>query len=184
MSEQRTYGPTALLTPANLLTIFRLAVTPIFIWLIISRGASWWTTLVGAFAAFTDYFDGIIARRQGTTTSGAFLDPLVDKVVVLASLYTLVYVHSLSIVPVTIIAAREVWMTWYRTVASRRGVSIPARQLPKIKTLVQDFAIAFCVLPPTQHLHWLHNGTLWLAVLLTLVTGWQYYVDGRAPVRA
>jgi CDP-diacylglycerol--glycerol-3-phosphate 3-phosphatidyltransferase len=183
-TRQPTFGETALLTPANLLTAFRLVITPIFIWLVVARGASWWTTLVGAIAAFSDYFDGIVARRQGPTTSGAFLDPLVDKIVVLGSLYTLVAVHRMSLTPVVIITAREAWMTWYRSRASRSGVSIPARRLPKIKTLVQDLAIAFCVLPPTASLHWLQQGTLWAAVVLTLYTGWQYFYDGsRAAPR-
>jgi CDP-diacylglycerol--glycerol-3-phosphate 3-phosphatidyltransferase len=181
---QPTYGETALLTPANLLTVFRLVITPIFIWLIVTRGASWWTTAVGLLAASSDYFDGIIARRHGTTTSGAFLDPLVDKVVVLGSLYALVWTGAMSLIPVAIITAREVWMTWYRARASRSGVSIPARQLPKIKTLVQDCAIGFCVLPITEHLKWLQVTTLWAAVALTLYTGWQYYADGKAAALA
>ena len=185
-TRQRTYGESALLTPANLLTAFRLLVTPIFIWLIVVRGPSWWTTLVGGVAAASDYFDGIVARRQGTTTSGAFLDPLVDKIVVLGSLYTLVSVthYRMSIWPVLIITVREVWMTWYRARASRVGLSIPARSLPKIKTLVQDFAIALCVLPPTSHLYWLQSVTLWVAVALTLYTGWQYYDDGKRAALA
>jgi len=178
-TDRPTYGESALLTPANLLTIFRLVITPVFIWLIVSRGASWWTTAVGAVAAASDYFDGIVARRHGTTTSGAFLDPLVDKIVVLGSLYALVWTGAMWIVPVAIITAREVWMTWYRSRASQEGISIPARKLPKIKTMTQDFAIAFCVMPPTASLKWLQSATLWVAVALTLVTGWQYYNDGK-----
>jgi phosphatidylglycerophosphate synthase len=88
------------------------------------------------------------------------------------------------IVPVAIITVRELWMTWYRSRESRKGISIPARQLPKIKTMVQDLAIAFCVLPPTANLLWLQRATLWAAVALTLYTGWQYYADGREAQRA
>ena len=177
--KQRTYGETALLTPANLLTAFRLVVTPVFIWLIVSRGAAWSTTIVGFVAAMSDYFDGIVARRQGTTRSGAFLDPLADKVVVLGSLYTLAYKHFMWIVPVIIITLRELWMTWYRSKMSKQGVSIPAGSLPKIKTMVQDLAIAFCVIPHVTNIHWLTVGTLWVAVVLTIVTGFQYYVGGK-----
>ncbi|MDE3222088.1 MAG: CDP-alcohol phosphatidyltransferase family protein, partial [Acidobacteriota bacterium] len=90
MSVEPTYGPTALLTPANLMTAFRLVVAPFFIYLIIFHRVSWWTSLVGLLAAASDYFDGIVARRHGTTTSGAFLDPLADKVIVLGGLYALV----------------------------------------------------------------------------------------------
>lgn len=178
----RTFGESALLTPANLLTLARLIVTPIFIWLIVARGASWWTAGVGALAAFSDYFDGIVARKQGTTRSGAFLDPLVDKVVVLGSMYTLVAVGIMWVVPVAIITLREAWMTWFRSTAGLQGVSIPARKLPKYKTMAQDFAIGFCVLPPTASLSWLQEATLWLAVVLTVYTGWQYFVDGRRAV--
>lgn len=183
-TEQRTYGPTALLTPANLLTAFRLVITPIFIWLIVQRGASWITAGVGFVAAVSDYFDGIVARRQGTTTSGAFLDPLADKVVVLGSLFTLAAVGRMAWLPVIIITLREAWMTWYRSKSSKLGISIPARTLPKWKTFIQDWAIAFCVLPPTANLKWLQTGTLWIAVVLTLYTGWQYFDDGRKAVVA
>lgn len=179
-SDRPTYGETALLTPANLLTAFRLIITPVFIWLIVAKGASWWTTVVGGAAAASDYFDGIVARKQGTTTSGAFLDPLADKIVVLGSYYALVWVNKMWIVPVVIVTARELWMTWYRSKASKAGISIPARKAAKYKTMVQDFAIAFCVMPPTANLKWLQIATLWLAVVLTLYTGWQYYVDGKA----
>lgn len=176
---RKKFGETALLTPANVLTASRLFLAAIFCWLVVLRGPSWWTTGVGFLAASSDYFDGIVARRQGPTTSGAFLDPLADKIVVLGSLFTLVAVHRMALFPVLIITARELWMTWYRSRASRQGISIPARTLPKFKTMIQDFAIAFVVCPWTAHTHWLQVATLWFAVALTLFTGVQYYVDGR-----
>jgi CDP-diacylglycerol--glycerol-3-phosphate 3-phosphatidyltransferase len=188
----RRYGESALLTPANLLTIFRLVITPVFIWLMVAQGASYATMFVGMAAAASDYFDGIVARRQGTTSSGAFLDPLADKVVVLGSLYTLVALgqrhHPTSgthwWLPVVIITIREIWMSWYRSRASKHGISIPATKLAKYKTMVQDFAIAFCVTPFTWRLHWLAVVAIWLAVSLTLVTGWQYFRDGQRATRA
>lgn len=86
------------------------------------------------------------------------------------------------ILPVLIITARELWMTWYRSKMSKKGISIPAGSLPKIKTVVQDLAIAFCVIPGVTDLHWLTVGTLWVAVALTIVTGYQYYVGGKKLV--
>jgi len=179
MTTAHRYGPTALFTPANLITIARLAVTPFFIALIVTKGASWPTAIVGALAAFSDGFDGIVARRHGPTRSGAFLDPLADKVIVLGSMYTLVAVGTMSLLPVVIITLREVWMSWFRSRASKRGISVPARSSAKLKTLVQDFAIAFCVLPPTANLVGLQRATLWFAVLLTVFTGYEYWRDGR-----
>jgi CDP-diacylglycerol--glycerol-3-phosphate 3-phosphatidyltransferase len=179
MTTANRYGPSALVTPANAITIGRLAITPFFVALIVTRGASWLTSVVGAIAAFSDGFDGIIARRQGATRSGAFLDPLADKVVVLASMYTLCAVGKMPWAPVAVITVREVWMSVYRSRASKRGLSIPARQSAKIKTLVQDFSIAFCVLPPTASLHWLQLATIWAAAAITVWTGYEYWRDGR-----
>ena len=183
MSTERTYGETALLTPANMMTAFRLLVAPVFIYLIVVHRISWWTTLVGFLAAASDYFDGIVARRHGTTTSGAFLDPFADKVIVLGSLYALVISrpHGLVafIAPSIVVTLREVWMSVYRARASKKGISIPASKLAKWKTFTQDWAIAFCVLPLTAHHPWLGVATIWLAAVMTVYTGWQYYVDGK-----
>lgn len=183
MTAGPTYGPTALMTPANLMTAFRLLIAPLFIYLIVFDRISWWTSLVGLAAAASDYFDGIVARRHGTTTSGAFLDPLADKVIVLGGLYAIILSrpHGVKsfIIPAIIITMREVWMSVYRSRAARRGISIPASRLAKWKTFVQDWAIAFCVLPVAAHHTWLANTTIWFAVVLTLYTGWKYYVDGK-----
>lgn len=185
----RTYGETALLTPANLMTGFRLVVTPFFIYMIVFHRVSWWTSGIGFVAGMTDYFDGIVARRHGTTSSGAYLDPLADKVLVLGSLYALVLSRPHGIVsflaPALIITVREAWMSLYRSVAAQRGVSIPASRLAKWKTFVQDWAIGFCVLPITGHHLLFGEVTVWVAVALTVVTGVQYYRGGRrAGVRA
>lgn len=179
MTTTDRFGPTAIATPANAITIGRLVVTPFFIALIATKGATWLTAAVGAVAAFSDGFDGIIARRQGATRSGAFLDPLVDKLVVLASMYALCALGRLPWLPVALITLREAWMSAYRARASSRGLSIPARSTAKLKTFVQDFAIGFCVLPPTAHLHALQLATIWLAVALTYFTGYEYLRDGR-----
>ena len=185
-TRQRTYGESALMTPANLMTAFRLLVAPLFIYLIIAHRISWWTSLVGFLAAASDYFDGIVARRHGTTRSGAFLDPLADKIIVLGSLYALVVArpHGLKsfIIPAILITLREIWMSVYRSRAAKRGISIPASKLAKWKTFIQDWAIAFCVLPVTAHHAYLGVVTIWIAVVLTLFTGWQYYVQGKGAV--
>ena len=180
---QHTFGPSALATPANALTVGRLLATPLFVALIVVQGATWLTAGVGAVVAFSDGFDGWLARRQGTTRSGAFLDPLADKVIVLASLFALAWEHRLPWAPIVLIALREVGMSVYRSWAGRRGVSIPARNSAKIKTLVQDLAIASCVLPPLASATAVHLILIWAACILTLYTGGQYWVDGRRALR-
>jgi CDP-diacylglycerol--glycerol-3-phosphate 3-phosphatidyltransferase len=179
-----SFGPSALATPANVITVGRLLATPLFIILIVTEGATWLTSAVGAIVAFSDGVDGWLARRQGTTRSGAFLDPLADKVVGLSALFALAAEHHLPWLPVGLIALREIGMSVYRAWAGRQGVSIPARPLAKLKTLAQDLAIATCLLPPLASYGTLQNVAIWVATALTLVTGAQYLVDGRRAMQA
>ena len=173
-----SFGPSALATPANALTVARLLAAPLFVALIVNKGASWWTVAVGALVAGTDGADGWVARRQGTTRSGAFLDPLADKVVVLSVLFLLSYLHTLPWIPVVLIGTRELLMSVYRVWIGRHGFSIPARRSAKIKTLVQDLAIATCLVPPLASRHDLQLVAIWVAAAITLATGLQYLVDG------
>ena len=178
-ARSTTFGPSALLTPANGITVIRLLATPVVIVLILRWGASWFTFVFGGLLAMSDGIDGWLARRQGTTRSGAFLDPLADKVVVLGALVALVAKGIVWWLPVAVIAVREIAMSVYRSVAGRHGISIPARNSAKLKTLVQDIAIGMCLAPPLAG-HWtLLNGAMWVAAALTVFTGAQYYVDGR-----
>jgi len=174
-----TFGPSALATPANALTVARLLATPVFVGFIVVQGATWATCAIGTAVAGSDGIDGWLARRQGTTRSGAFLDPLADKVVVLGALFALGTKGVLPWAPIVLISAREVGMSAYRAWAGRRGISIPARSSAKAKTLVQDLAIATCLLPPLATYHTLQLVAIWVATAFTLVTGVQYYLDGR-----
>jgi CDP-diacylglycerol---glycerol-3-phosphate 3-phosphatidyltransferase len=128
----------------------------------------------------SDAIDGLIARRHGVTRSGAFLDPLADKVLVLGAMFTLVGNDVFSIVPVAIIAVREFVISMYRTVVGSRGVTIPASRMAKQKTLAQQLAVAFALLPLTAvDATWLWNGCLWLAVVLAVVSGAAYLLHAR-----
>ena len=174
-----TFGPSALATPANAITVARLLAAPVYVVMLVAWGASWINVVVGFFLAASDGLDGHIARRQGTTRSGAFLDPLADKAVVLGALVTLAAQGHLPWLPVVLITAREVGMQGYRSWVGRRGVSIPARNTAKLKTLVQDLAVGVCIIPPLAHSHGLQLTMIWLACALTLYTGVEYLIDGR-----
>lgn len=174
------YGPSALLTPANAVTIIRLLFSPALLVMVAREPSSWgafglWTVL-----AFTDGIDGHLARKHGTTRSGAFLDPLADKVLVLGALYALVAAQRFVWIPVVLISVRELAISVYRTRLGRSGLAVPARPLAKVKTVVQEFAVAFALLPWTVDHPTLADATLWIAVGLTLFTGAQYLLDGRA----
>jgi CDP-diacylglycerol---glycerol-3-phosphate 3-phosphatidyltransferase len=179
-----TFGPSALATPANAITLARLLATPVLIALVAVRGPGWPQVLLGAAIGFSDLLDGFIARRQGTTSSGAFLDPLVDKVVVVGVLAALAARGEVGWLPVVLIGARELSMSIYRWAMARRGVSIPARRSAKVKTLVQALALFLCLAPPTSTHHLLVTSAVWVAVTFTLVTGVQYVADGRHAAHA
>ena len=178
-----TFGPSALLTPANGITVLRLLATPVVIAMIMLWGASWFTFVFGGLLAMSDGIDGWLARKQGTTRSGAFLDPLADKVVVLGALVALVAKGIVWWLPVAIIAVREIAMSVYRSVVGRHGISIPARNSAKLKTLLQDIAIGMCLAPPLATHRSILSAGMWVATAMTVFTGAQYLVDGRRAAR-
>ena len=179
MSTTQSFGPTAILTPANAITIGRLLLTPLWIAVVIARGPSWPAFLLGFVLASTDGFDGWLARKQGTTRSGAYLDPLADKFLVVGGLAALVVQGAFWWLPVALITLREAVISVYRSWASRRGISIPARWWAKVKTVTQELSIGAALLPVTDDQPVVRNTVLWIAVVLTLVTGAQYLLDGR-----
>jgi len=85
---------------------------------------------------------------------------------------------------VALVAIREIGMSVYRALAGRRGISIPARNSAKIKTLVQGIAILLALAPPVVSHRTVLTVAVWVAVALTLGTGVQYLLDGRRVARA
>lgn len=177
-----TFGPSALLTPANAITLARLALVPVLLAAIVETGDAWSTLALWIVLAGSDGIDGWLARKQGTTRSGAFLDPLADKALVLGAMVCLVVEQVFWWLPVALIATREISMSLYRSYVGRRGVSIPARLSAKVKTVLQEVAVGFALLPLTADERWIANTVLWFAVALTIVSGIQYLVDGRRTV--
>jgi CDP-diacylglycerol--glycerol-3-phosphate 3-phosphatidyltransferase len=116
-------------TPANILTLSRILLAPPLFAIILNaedtRGASWAAFSLGLFLAVSDNLDGKLARRHGTTRSGAFLDPLADKIVVLGVMFCLVAVDRYWWLPVVLVTARELAVSAWRTYWARRGLAIP-----------------------------------------------------------
>ena len=171
--------------PANLLTIARMLLSPLLFLLILqaddNRGASWAVFGLGLAIGCTDFFDGRVARRANVVSrSGAFLDPLADKVVVLGAAYCFVAVERYWWVPVTVMAMRELGITAWRTRWAGEGVSIPARRSAKYKTFVQGVALSMAAMPTLGEADALLTAALWIAVAFTLITGAQYLLDGRS----
>lgn len=171
---------------ANGITAMRILLAPLVFLAIPEDGTgSWWAFLLWFVLCSSDGIDGYIARRRGPTAVGAFLDPLADKVLVLGAMFTLVAHDIFWWVPVAIIAAREVTISAYRIIKSGRGISVPASKLGKYKTVVQQFAVAFALFPPTAlAATWTWQVLLWVAVVLTVVSGAQYFWHAMKPQRA
>ena len=173
------FGPSALATPANALTVIRLLLTIPLLSMVAGDGASWVALELWIVLCLTDWIDGIVARRQGTTRSGAFLDPLADKVLVLGVAFVLVAESDVWWLPVALITVRELGIQGFRSFWARRGLAVPATSLAKAKTVVQQVALGLFLLPPAaDDATWLGTGLLWVAVVLTLVTGVQYVTAG------
>jgi CDP-diacylglycerol---glycerol-3-phosphate 3-phosphatidyltransferase len=175
-----SHDPSAIATWANVVTVTRVMVSPVLFALITGSEGSWIALALWFVLCASDGIDGFLARRYGTTRSGAFLDPLADKVLVLGAMFTLVGRGVFPILPVAIIATREVLISLYRTFVGARGVTVPATRLAKLKTLFQQLAVAFALAPPTAvDGRWLWLSLLWVAVALTVISGLHYMVRAR-----
>lgn len=171
---------------ANAITTARLLLSPVMFWVIPNHPRGAWIAFVLWFVlCLSDGIDGYIARRRGPTAAGAFLDPLADKVLILGAMFTLVSTGVFWVLPVIIITARELIISVYRVIVSGKGISVPASQLAKYKTFFQQLAVGFALLPWTAlDATWLWKGLLWAAVVLALVSGWQYLYQARQPQNA
>ena len=172
------FGPSALNTPANLVTLSRLLLTLPFLGMVVADGASWWAVSFWVALCITDGIDGHLARRQGATRSGAFLDPLADKVLVLGALFALVEIDRFWWVPVALITAREIFISLLRIRYGRQGLAVPARSTAKAKTFLQAIAIGLALAPSLVDLAWIPDAFLWASVVMALVSAVQYVADG------
>ncbi|HEY1116741.1 MAG TPA: CDP-alcohol phosphatidyltransferase family protein [Acidimicrobiales bacterium] len=178
-ADRMRYGASALATPANAITVARMALAIPFLAFVANGGASYWAVVAWAVLAGSDGIDGHLARKHGTTRSGAFLDPLADKILVLGAAWALVASGTFWWVPVLLITVREIGISVFRSWYARRGIAVPARYSAKVKTVVQEFAVAFALLPPVaESAEWVHVSVLWAAVVLTIGTGISYVTDG------
>lgn len=128
----------------NILTLARIAAAPVVMVLLMfeSKETCFWAALVFSLAAITDWLDGYLARKwQIVTVLGKFLDPLADKLVVMAALIMLIPLDRVPAWAVFVILAREMVVTGLRSIASSEGIVIAASDLGKYKTIFQMVAI-------------------------------------------
>jgi len=177
------YSSAGLITPANLITIARIIASPILFIIILNAedhgGTSWAAFILGGVFGVSDAVDGQLARATGSVTkAGAFLDPLADKVVVLGCMLSLWSIGRFHWIPVLLIVLREFWISGYRFWLARKSVVVPASELAKWKTFAQGSTLMVAVMPTFEKVDWLITLMLWIAVAMTLLTGWQYIRSG------
>ncbi|MDT8441819.1 MAG: CDP-diacylglycerol--glycerol-3-phosphate 3-phosphatidyltransferase [Desulfuromonadales bacterium] len=174
----------------NILTLTRICAVPVIVLLMLSpsRTAGMWAAAIFGIAAVTDFIDGWLARRWGiVTVLGKFLDPLADKLIVMAALIMLIPHDRAPAWAVFLILAREIIVTGLRSIASSEGIVIDASELGKYKTIYQMVAIPGLMLHYDYYwffgIEWsifhvnMHNFGLfffYISLLLTLWSGYDY----------
>ena len=177
-----------LTTLPNLLTLSRIVVIPALVAAFYLPGtmANWVTFALFAAAGVTDYFDGALARKHGITSAfGRFLDPVADKLLVAATILMLVAVDRVvgwHILPALIILCREIFVSGLREFLAELRVGMPVTKLAKWKTAAQITALSVLLIGDAgwAALHLVEVGLalLWVAGVLTLVTGYDYLRAG------
>ena len=171
--------PVGLVNVANVLTVVRIFLVPVFVFCLVQGGTGWRLAALAAFggASFTDFLDGQLARKRGLVTDfGKIADPIADKALTGAALITLSVLGELPGWVTALILAREIGITALRFAVIRRGV-IAASQGGKLKTLLQIVAICLYVLPPSFGLPAvIKEVVMGAALVVTLVTGADYVV--------
>ena len=174
----------------NLLTLSRILAVPGLVWLMWSNNPWEWLGAFGLYtlAAVTDYFDGYLARAWGTVSKiGQFLDPIADKIMVAAVIVMLVdaqVLHGWSVIAGLIILLREIIVSGLREYLATLSVSMPVSRLAKWKTAAQLVALGALIMVGVEPLlPWLPATevglvTLWIAAILTLITGYDYLRTG------
>lgn len=170
---------------ANILTVVRIFLAPVFIWLLLADDGRLGPLRYIAAALFiiaivTDTVDGILARRQNLITDlGKILDPIADKVLIGGALVTLSILGELWWWVTIVILVREFGITIFRFAVLRNRV-IPASTGGKFKTIIQAVAISFFLVPVWLLLgdwvHWLNSVLMAIALVLTVLTGIDYFV--------
>ena len=164
----------------NVLTVIRILLVPVIVVALLTetRDADALAAVVFADAAFTDGLDGYIARSRGSvTTFGKLMDPIADKLLIIAPLVSLVSLGRVAAWVAMVIIAREFAVTALRMVAVEQGVVIPASMLGKLKTITQVAAI-FALIAQNPSPLWV-DVLVYVAVAMTVISGADYFFGLR-----
>ena len=181
----------------NKLTVIRICLTPIYLLLLLADFSHHflWAAAVFGVAAFTDFLDGQIARRQNLVTNlGKFLDPLADKTLTTAALIGILAIGQIDPWAITLILTREFMVTSIRLLAAKNGVVVAADIFGKAKTVAQFVSLRYMMaalefttwnVAPAAHETLLLIGRIliWISVALTILSGVRYVWLNRAYLK-
>lgn len=155
---------------ADFLTLSRLFLTPV---LIISVLNNWYilSGLIVLLVIISDWLDGIIARKlKSVTKHGELLDPAVDKIFTISALAVFVEKHFISSIVVFLIVAREMIITWLRSVMVNRGIVVPASIAGKIKTALQMAGIFLLAINQV----FIGSILIWISIVVAYISAFEY----------
>lgn len=163
----------------NFMTIFRILIIPVIVitfYFDDIKFAHRIAAILFFLAGLTDFLDGFLARRYNLQSNlGRILDPIADKLLVGSILLMVVKFNKANEIPCMLILAREILISGLREFLAEVRVSVPVSQLAKIKTTVQMFALFILLLSDNGSLlNLIGHLSLWLAAILTLITGYSY----------
>jgi CDP-diacylglycerol--glycerol-3-phosphate 3-phosphatidyltransferase len=164
----------------NLLTVLRIMLVPALVVALLgnTQGGDVLAAVVFALASLTDFVDGYLARaRDSVTNFGKLMDPLADKLLIVAALISLVSLHRLAAWVAMVIITRELAVTVLRLGATQAGVVIAASMFGKLKTCLQIVTI-LAVIAVHEQPPWL-SALLYLTVVVTVLSGLDYFFGVR-----
>lgn len=178
----------------NILTCARILVIPLLLSTFYIDGTEiqWVASALFLSAALTDFFDGYLARsRNQVSKLGRFLDPIADKLLVASVLLMLAgfdRISTISCLPAVVILCREILVSGLREFLAEIQVSMPVSRLAKWKTTLQLIALTWLLIgdagPTWLYIQFIGETGLWIAAILTMVTGYDYLRTSFSYIRA
>jgi len=183
-----------ILNGPNIFTVTRIAIIPLIVGVFFMENPTgqWIACALFTLASITDYIDGYLARANNQTSSfGAFLDPVADKLLIVSTLFMITGFGQISgdtIIPAMLIVLRELLVSGLREFLAGLSRKIPVSRLAKWKTVVQMVAICLLIIGDAAHpfipevfpVRLIGEIGLWIAAIITLITGYDYL---RASLR-
>ncbi len=173
----------------NLLTLSRIAAIPVVVVLLYFHDpiTRWVCLALFTLAGLTDYVDGYLARHWNQVSPlGRFLDPIADKLLVASVIVMLIAIdeiQGLLVIPAIVILAREIMVSGLREFLAEIKVPLPVSKLAKWKTVIQMVALGVLIVgqeagPKFLPMEIMGDTGLWIAAILTLITGYDYLARG------